>query len=103
MFGGGNKIKLEKDLLEQLKPELEAIKPMSAVFDQHYVKKLEPTGNVKQGANKMELAEALMKDIPLGRLGSPDDIAEAVAYLASDAGAYVTGQTLHVNGGMVMP
>lgn len=47
--------------------------------------------------------EALMKDIPLGRLGSPDDIAEAVAYLASDAGAYVTGQTLHVNGGMVMP
>jgi 3-oxoacyl-[acyl-carrier protein] reductase len=47
--------------------------------------------------------EALMKDIPLGRLGAPEDIAEAVAYLVSDAGGYVTGQTIHVNGGMVMP
>lgn len=47
--------------------------------------------------------EALMKDIPLARLGAPEDIAEAVAYLASDAGAYLTGQTLHVNGGMFMP
>ncbi len=50
-----------------------------------------------------EQRETLMKDIPMGRLGSPQDIAEAVAYLASDAGAYLTGQTLHVNGGMYMP
>lgn len=50
-----------------------------------------------------EQREVLMRDIPLGRLGAPQDIAEAVAYLASDAGAYLTGQTLHVNGGMVMP
>jgi 3-oxoacyl-[acyl-carrier protein] reductase len=46
--------------------------------------------------------EALVRDIPLQRLGEPDDIAAAVAFLASDLGGYVTGQTLHVNGGMLM-
>jgi 3-oxoacyl-[acyl-carrier protein] reductase len=50
-----------------------------------------------------EQRETLMKDIPLGRLGTPGDIAQAVAWLASDAAGYVTGQTLHVNGGMAMP
>ena len=44
----------------------------------------------------------LMERIPLGKLGSPEDIAHAVAYLASDGSAYVTGATLHVNGGMYM-
>ncbi len=44
----------------------------------------------------------LMERIPLGKLGSPEDIAHAVAYLASDGAAYVTGATLHVNGGMYM-
>lgn len=44
--------------------------------------------------------EQLMAQIPLGRLGSPDDIAAAVVYLASPAAAYITGTTLHVNGGM---
>ena len=44
----------------------------------------------------------LIEHIPLGRMGRPEDIAEAVAYLASDAAAYVTGTTLHVNGGMYM-
>ena len=44
----------------------------------------------------------LLERIPLGRLGAPEDIAEAVAYLASDRAAYVTGTTLHVNGGMYM-
>jgi 3-oxoacyl-[acyl-carrier protein] reductase len=44
--------------------------------------------------------EQLLMQIPLGRLGSPDDIAAAVAYLASPAAAYITGTTLHVNGGM---
>jgi len=44
----------------------------------------------------------LMERIPLGKLGKPEDIASAVAYLASDAAAYVTGATLHVNGGMYM-
>jgi len=53
-----------------------------------------------------ELPEAqrkqLLAAIPLGRLGDPDDIAAAVAFLASDDAAYVTGTTLHVNGGMYM-
>jgi 3-oxoacyl-[acyl-carrier protein] reductase len=44
----------------------------------------------------------LLERIPLGRLGSPEDIADAVAYLASDRAGYVTGTTLHVNGGMYM-
>jgi 3-oxoacyl-[acyl-carrier protein] reductase len=47
--------------------------------------------------------QALMAQIALGRLGAPRDIAEAVAFLASPAAAYVTGETLHVNGGMYMP
>jgi 3-oxoacyl-[acyl-carrier protein] reductase len=46
--------------------------------------------------------EALLARIPLGRLGAPEDIAHAVAYLAGPGGAYVTGTTLHVNGGMYM-
>jgi 3-oxoacyl-[acyl-carrier protein] reductase len=46
--------------------------------------------------------EALLARIPLGRLGTPEDIAHAVAYLAGPGGAYVTGTTLHVNGGMYM-
>ncbi len=46
--------------------------------------------------------EAILGKIPAGRMGSPDEIAAAVLYLASDEAAYVTGQTLHVNGGMAM-
>ena len=46
--------------------------------------------------------EALLARIPLGRLGSPDDIAHAVVFLASPQAGYITGATLHVNGGMYM-
>lgn len=46
--------------------------------------------------------ERLTETIPLGRLGQPDDIASTVAWLASGAAGYITGQTIHVNGGMYM-
>ena len=45
---------------------------------------------------------ALLEHIPLGRLGAPEDVAAAVAYLASPAAGYVTGAVLHINGGMYM-
>ncbi|MBL8398089.1 MAG: 3-oxoacyl-ACP reductase FabG [Candidatus Accumulibacter sp.] len=45
---------------------------------------------------------AMLAAVPLGRLGTPSDIAAAVAFLASPAAAYITGTTLHVNGGMFM-
>jgi 3-oxoacyl-[acyl-carrier protein] reductase len=51
---------------------------------------------------KDDQKDALLKTIPAGRLGSGEDVAAAVAYLASDESAYMTGQTLHVNGGMAM-
>ena len=47
-------------------------------------------------------AEAILRNIPTGAMGTPADIAGAVLYLASDEANYVTGQTLHVNGGMAM-
>jgi 3-oxoacyl-[acyl-carrier protein] reductase len=57
-----------------------------------------PMTEVLSEPQKAKLLEA----IPLGRMGTPEDIAAAVAYLASDAAGWVTGATLHVNGGMAM-
>lgn len=46
--------------------------------------------------------QSLLRQVPMGRLGHPDDVASAVGFIASPAAAYITGATLHVNGGMYM-
>jgi 3-oxoacyl-[acyl-carrier protein] reductase len=46
--------------------------------------------------------DSLVGHVPLGRLGRPDEVAAAVLFLASEGAAYVTGSTIHVNGGMLM-
>jgi 3-oxoacyl-[acyl-carrier protein] reductase len=54
------------------------------------------------GVLSEQIRQAIMENIPLGRLGTPQDVANVVCFLASDAAAYITGQTLTVDGGMVM-
>ena len=49
-----------------------------------------------------EQKACILGNVPAGRLGEPKDIAKAVAFLASDDAAYITGTTLHVNGGLYM-
>ena len=51
---------------------------------------------------RKEQREAILVKVPSGRLGAPADVAAAAVYLASEEAAYVTGQTIHVNGGMAM-
>jgi 3-oxoacyl-[acyl-carrier protein] reductase len=46
--------------------------------------------------------EAMLAQVPLKRMGRPEDVAEVVAFLASDKASYITGQVIHVNGGMYM-
>lgn len=53
-------------------------------------------------ALKDDVKDKLLGAVPAGRFGSPEDVAAGVLYLASDEAAYVTGQTLHINGGMAM-
>jgi 3-oxoacyl-[acyl-carrier protein] reductase len=47
-----------------------------------------------------EAKEAILGKVPLKRLGNPDEVAACVTFLASDGASYITGSTLHVNGGM---
>lgn len=54
------------------------------------------------GAMTEKARSALVEQIPLGRVGMPEDVAEAVAFLASEGAEYITGQVIHVNGGMYM-
>ena len=49
-----------------------------------------------------EQAARMTANIPAGRFGTPEDIAGSVVFLASDAASYITGQTLHINGGLLM-
>ena len=51
---------------------------------------------------KPDMKEAILKSIPAGRMGSPEDVAKAVVFLAGEASSYITGQTLAVDGGMTM-
>jgi len=58
--------------------------------------------DMTDAALKGDARDALLGNIPLGRIGAPSDIAEAVAFLASDAAAYITGHVLRVNGGLLI-
>ena len=49
-----------------------------------------------------KVKEAMLAQVPLGRIGQPEDVAETVSFLASDTASYITGQVIHVNGGMYM-
>ncbi len=51
---------------------------------------------------KEDQKAAILNSVPMGRMGSPKDIAAVVGFLASDAAGYITGETIHVNGGMLM-
>ena len=49
-----------------------------------------------------KVREAMVADIPLGKIGTPENVADAVVFLVSDQASYITGQTINVDGGMVM-
>jgi len=59
------------------------------------------TSNMTDKLNDVQ-KEAILQKVPLKAMGKPEDVANAVAFLASNAASYITGQTMHVNGGMLM-
>jgi len=56
----------------------------------------------EEARNNPKLVERLVRAIPMGRVGEPEDQARVIAFLASEASAYMTGQTLSVSGGLTM-
>jgi len=54
------------------------------------------------GADNPNLVQSLARAVPFGRIGEPEDLAGAVAFLASDDAAFITGQTISVSGGLTM-
>ena len=54
------------------------------------------------GVLKPEVKEGILKSIPAGKMGSPEDVAKAVVFFAREESSYITGQTLAVDGGMTM-
>jgi 2-hydroxycyclohexanecarboxyl-CoA dehydrogenase len=61
-----------------------------------------PMMHAQQAKGAMPATEVLQKNVPLGRMGTPDDIAATVAFLASDAAGFITGQVVSVNGGTLI-
>ena len=60
------------------------------------------TGTPMVEQMKPEVLDSIKAQIPLKRLATPEEIAQSVSYLVSDAGAYITGETLNINGGLYM-
>ena len=52
--------------------------------------------------NKGVNQDYLVKEIPLGRFGEPEEVASLISFICSDGAAYITGQTIHINGGLYM-
>src|SRR6186997_2901764 len=85
---------LEASLLDQIKPELEKIRPMSAVFDRRYVKRLDGP-NVKKGKNKLEMAEALRED--MRRFKEDNGLDRLVMVWCGSTEVYLTESPVHAN------
>ena len=85
---------LEAPLLDQIKPELEQIRPMSAVFDRRYVKRLDGP-NVKKGKNKLEMAEALRED--MRRFKKDNGLDRLVMVWCGSTEVYLTESAVHAS------
>lgn len=93
---------LMKSLAEELAPRgilVNTVCPGRIATDR--VQELDEARAEKEGVSVEEVRKAVSAQIPLGRYGKPDEFARVVAFLASDANTYVTGQALMVDGGMV--